>query len=81
MPRQYLAIACCFILLASAAAQVDVAITASKTVYVAGEPVFIGVRIRNTSPAALTIVVPPSDSCLSAIDVAIDGLRRSDLHA
>ena len=81
MPRQYLAIACCFILLASAAAQVDVAITASKTVYVAGEPVFIGVRIRNTSPAALTIVVPPSDSCLSAIDVAIDGLRRSDLPA
>jgi hypothetical protein len=81
MPRQYLAIACCFILLASAAAQVDVAIAASKTVYVAGEPVFISVRIRNTSKAALTIVVPPSDSCLSAIDVAIDGLRRSDLPA
>jgi HEAT repeats len=81
MPRQYLAIACCFILLVSAAAQVDVAIAASKTVYVAGEPVFISVRIRNTSTAALTIVVPPSDSCLSAIDVAIDGLRRSDLPA
>jgi hypothetical protein len=81
MPRQYLAIACCFIFLASASAQVDVAIAASKTVYVAGEPIFIDVRIRNTSTAALTIVVPPSDSCLSGIDVAIDGLRRSDLPA
>ena len=30
MPRQYLAIACWFILLASDAAQVDVAIAASK---------------------------------------------------
>jgi hypothetical protein len=64
-----------------AVAQVDVAIAASKTVYVAGEPVFISVKIRNTSTAAPSIVVPPSDSCLSAIDVAIDGLRRSDLPA
>jgi len=79
MPRQYLAIACCFILLASAAAQVDVAITASKTVNVVGEPVFITVRITNTGTLSLTIVVPPPDSCLSGIDVAIAGLRRSDL--
>jgi hypothetical protein len=29
----------------------------------------------------LTIVVPPSDSCFSAIDVTVVGLRRSDLTA
>jgi hypothetical protein len=79
---QYLHLACILeVFLACAAAQVDVAIAASKTVYVAGEPVFITVRITNTSTAALTIVVPPSDSCLSAIDVNVEGLRRSDLPA
>jgi HEAT repeats len=81
-PLHCLSLACIFeIFLACAAAQVDVAIAASKTVYVAGEPVFITVRITNTSTAALTIVVPPSDSCLSAIDVTVEGLRRSDLPA
>jgi hypothetical protein len=81
-PFHYLRLACVFeLFLACAAAQVDVAIAASKTVYVAGEPVFISVRITNISTAVLTIVVPPSDSCLSAIDVAIDGLRRSGLPA
>jgi HEAT repeats len=78
----YLRLACVFeLFLACAAAQVDVAVAPNKTVYVAGEPVFISVRIKNTSTAVLPIVVPPSDSCLSAIDVAIDGLRRSDLPA
>ncbi|MGO9083822.1 MAG: HEAT repeat domain-containing protein [Candidatus Sulfotelmatobacter sp.] len=79
-PLYYLRLACVFeLFVACAAAQVDIAIAPNKTVYVAGEPVFISVRIKNTSTAVLTIVVPPSDSCLSAIDVAIDGLRRSDL--
>ena len=78
----YLRLICIFeLFLACASAQVDVAIAASKTVYVAGEPVFISARITNTSTAVLTIVVPPSDSCLSAIDVAVVGLRRSDLSA
>jgi hypothetical protein len=81
-PFHYLRLACVFeLFLACAAAQVDVAIAANKTVYVAGEPVFISVRITNISTAVLTIVVPPSDSCLSAIDVAIDRLRRSGLPA
>ncbi|MGA2648296.1 MAG: HEAT repeat domain-containing protein [Candidatus Sulfotelmatobacter sp.] len=81
-PLHYLRLACIFeLFLACAAAQVDVAIAASKTVYVAGEPVFISVRITNTSTAVLTIVVPSSDSCESAIDVAVVGLRRSDLPA
>jgi HEAT repeats len=81
-PLHYLRLGCIFeLFLACASAQVDVAIAASKTVYVAGEPVFITVRITNTSTAALTIVVPPSDSCLSAIDVTVDGLRQSDLPA
>jgi len=61
------------------AAQVDVATVPSKAVYVAGEPVFIIVRIANTSAAPLTVVVPNPDSCLSAINVVVDGLRRSDL--
>jgi hypothetical protein len=64
---------------ACAAAQVDVAIATSKAVYVAGEPVFITARITNTSTAPLTIVLPEPDSCLSAISVAVEGLRRSDL--
>src|SRR6266566_4808677 len=81
-PLHYLRLACIFeIFLACAAAQVDVAIASRKTVYAAGEPVFITVRITNTSTAALSIVVPPPDSCLSAIDVAVEGLRRSDLPA
>jgi len=74
-----LALACCVeMFLACGAAQVDVAIAASKNVYVAGEPVFITVRITNTSTSPFTIVVPPSDSCLSAISVVVEGLRRSD---
>ncbi|MGA8622621.1 MAG: HEAT repeat domain-containing protein [Candidatus Sulfotelmatobacter sp.] len=78
--HQCLALACCLeMFLACAVAQVDVAIAASKTVYVVGEPVFITVRITNTSTSPLTIVVPPPDSCLSGIDVAIAGVRRSDL--
>jgi hypothetical protein len=81
-PLHYLRRACIFeLFLACASAQVDVAIAASKTVYVAGEPVFIGAKITNTSTAVLTMVVPRSDSCLSAIDVAVVGLRRSDLSA
>jgi hypothetical protein len=65
-PLHYLRLACIFeLFLACASAQVDVAIAASKTVYVAGEPVFIGAKITNTSTAVLTMVVPPSDSCLS----------------
>ena len=64
---------------ACAAAQVEVAIATSKAVYVAGEPVFITARVTNTSTAPLTIVVPAPDSCLSAISVAVEGLRRSDL--
>jgi hypothetical protein len=80
-PLHYMRLACVFELFLACAAQLDVAIAANKTVYVAGEPVFIAVRITNTSTAALTIVVPPSDSCLSAIDVTVEGLRRSDLPA
>jgi len=71
----------CFlqVFVACAAAQVDVTIAASKNVYVAGEPVFITVKITNTNKSPLTIVVPAPDSCLSAISVVVEGLRRSDL--
>jgi hypothetical protein len=78
--HQCLALACCLqMFIACAAAQVDVAISTSKTAYVAGEPVFINVRITNTSTSPLTVVVPPPDSCLSAISVVVEGLVRSDL--
>ncbi len=78
--HQCLALACCLqMCIACAAAQVDVAIATSKTAYVAGEPVFINVRITNTSISPLTVVVPPPDSCLSAISVVVEGLVRSDL--
>jgi hypothetical protein len=59
--HQCLALACCLqMFIACAAAQVDVAIATSKTAYVAGEPVFINVRITNTSTSPLTVVVPSS---------------------
>jgi len=78
--HQCLALACSLqMFIACAAAQVDVAIATSKTAYVAGEPVFINVRITNTSTSTLTVVVPPPDSCLSAISVVVEGLVRSDL--
>jgi HEAT repeat protein len=62
-----------------AAAQIDVAIAASKAVFLAGEPVFVIVKITNASTSPLTVVVPAPDSCLSAISVVVEGLRRSDL--
>ena len=78
--RQFLFLACFFEMsVVSAAAQVDVAIATNKAAYVAGEPVFITARITNTSIAPLTIVVPTPDSCLSAISVSVEGLRRFDL--
>ena len=78
--HQCFALACCLqMFIACAAAQVDVVIATSKTAYVAGEPVFINVRITNTSTSPLTVVVPPPDSCLSAISVVVEGLVRSDL--
>ena len=78
----HLRLACIFeIFLACAAAQFNVAITASKTVYVVGEPVFITVKITNISAMPLIVVVPSVDSCLSAIGVVVEGLRRSDLAA
>jgi hypothetical protein len=63
----------------SSAAQVDVVTLPGKAAYVAGEPIFVTVRIANTSAAPLKIVVPNPDSCLSAINVDVEGLRRSDL--
>lgn len=63
----------------SSAVQVDVVTLPGKAVYVAGEPIFVTVRIANTSAAPLKIVVPNPDSCLSAINVDVEGLRRSDL--
>ena len=80
--RQCLLLACFLeVFLACAAAQVEVAITTNKAAYVAGEPVFIAARITNTTASPLTIVVPTPDSCVSAISVVVEGLRRSDLPA
>lgn len=80
--RQCLLLACFLeVFLACAAAQVEVAITTNKAAYVAGEPVFIAATITNTTASPLTIVVPTPDSCVSAISVVVEGLRRSDLPA
>src|SRR5258708_15476093 len=62
-----------------AQAQVEMAIVPGKAVYVAGEPVYVTVKITNTSAGPLTIVVPSVDSCMSAIRVVVEELRRSDL--
>ena len=60
------------------AAQMDVTIEPGKATYVAGEPVFVTVKIANSGVTPLTIMVPNPDSCLSAIHVAIKELHRSD---
>jgi hypothetical protein len=58
--------------------QVDVSIAPSKSLYIAGEPVFVVVSIANTGTSPLTIVVSPPDSCISSMTVFIEGLSRSD---
>jgi hypothetical protein len=59
-------------------AQVDVSVAPSKSLYIAGEPVFVVASIANTGTTPLTIVVPPPDSCISSMTVFIEGLSRSD---
>ncbi len=59
-------------------AQVDVSVAPSKSLYIAGEPVFVVASIVNTGTTPLTIVVPPPDSCMSSMTVFIEGLSRSD---
>jgi hypothetical protein len=59
-------------------AQVDVSVAPSKSLYIAGEPVFVVASIVNTGASPLTIVVPPPDSCISSMTVFIEGLTRSD---
>ena len=82
LARQCLLLACFLeLFLACAAAQVEVAIRTNKAAYLAGEPVFIIATITNTTASPLTIVVPTPDSCVSAISVVVEGLRRSDLPA
>jgi hypothetical protein len=60
-------------------APLHVATAMSKDVYVAGEPVFVNVKISNTSGSPLTIVVPSVDSCESAVAVVVEGQPRADL--
>lgn len=60
------------------AAQVEVSLAPSKSIYIAGEPVFVVASITNTGTTPVTIVVPSPDSCLSAMTVFIEGLSRSD---
>lgn len=59
-------------------AQVVVSVAPSKSLYIAGEPVFVVASIVNTGTSPLTIVVPPPDSCISSMTVFIEGLSRSD---
>jgi len=59
-------------------AQVDVSVAPSKSLYIAGEPVFVVASIANTGTSPVTIVVPPPDSCISSMTVFIEGLSRSD---
>jgi hypothetical protein len=60
-------------------AQVDVSVAPSKSLYIAGEPVFVVASITNTGTSDLTIVAPPPDSCISSMTVFVEGLSRSDL--
>jgi hypothetical protein len=60
-------------------APLHVAIAMSNGLYVAGEPVFVNVKVSNISGSPLTIVVPSVDSCLSAVAVVLEGLPRADL--
>lgn len=60
-------------------APLRVAMAMNKSVYVAGEPVFVNVTVSNISESPLTIVVPSVDSCLSAVAVVVEGLARADL--
>ena len=65
----------------SFSAPLHVAIAMSKDSYVAGEPVFVNVKVSNAGASPLTIVVPSVDSCLSAVAVIVEDLPRADLPA